>query len=79
MVDKRALVDSVTIQKQEDKDDWGKASYSDPLLLSNVRMHQALSTIQQEPRTRRIANQVFCLCTHNTVMCRLTTLTVAGF
>lgn len=37
MVDKRALVDSVTIQKQADKDDWGKESYSAPLLLSHVR------------------------------------------
>lgn len=37
MVDKRALVDSVTIQKRSEKDDWGKGLYSAPLLLSPVR------------------------------------------
>lgn len=37
MIDKRMLVDSVTIQKPAGKDGWGKESYSDPLLLSPVR------------------------------------------
>lgn len=37
MIDKRMLVDSVTIQKPASKDDWGKESYSTPLLLSFVR------------------------------------------
>lgn len=84
MVDKRALVDSVTIQKQADKDDWGKnliLTLFCYLLLDSTEttMRQALSTIQQGRRTPCIANQVSCLCIHNTVTCKLMTPTERDF
>lgn len=37
MIDKRLLIDSVEIKKDEGKDGWGKGSYSEPILLSPVR------------------------------------------
>ena len=36
-IDKRTLIDSVTIQKVGSKDDWGKKTFLPPVLLSPVR------------------------------------------
>ena len=36
-IDKRTLIDSVTIQKVGSKDDWGKKTFLPPVVLSPVR------------------------------------------
>lgn len=43
MIDKRMLVDTVTIQKTSDVDKWGKETYSDPIILKNVRFDRSVS------------------------------------
>ncbi len=43
MIDKRMLVDTVTIQKPTDTDKWGKVTYSDPIILKNVRFDRSVS------------------------------------
>lgn len=43
MIDKRMLIDSVTIQKPIEKDDWGKETYSEPLLLSPCKFDRSIS------------------------------------
>nr|DAE55435.1 MAG TPA: Minor capsid protein [Caudoviricetes sp.] len=43
MIDKRMLPDSVKIQKPTGKDDWGKETYSEPLLLSPCKFDRVLS------------------------------------
>ena len=43
MIDKRLLVDSVKIQKLQEKDKWGKEVYEKPLLLSPVRFDRVFS------------------------------------
>lgn len=43
MIDKRMLVDTVTIQKPASVDKWGKETYSDPITLKNVRFDRSVS------------------------------------
>nr|DAP40211.1 MAG TPA: Minor capsid protein [Caudoviricetes sp.] len=43
MIDKRMLVDTVTIQKPAETDKWGKETYSDPITLKNVRFDRSTS------------------------------------
>lgn len=43
MIDKRMLVDTVTIQKTSDVDKWGKETYSDPITLKYVRFDRSVS------------------------------------
>ena len=43
MIDKRMLVDTVTIQKPAEVDKWGKETYSDPITLKNVRFDRSTS------------------------------------
>lgn len=43
MIDKRMLVDTVTIQKPADTDKWGKVTYSDPIILKYVRFDRSVS------------------------------------
>lgn len=45
MIDKRMLVDTVTIQKLSDVDKWGKETYSDPIILKHVRFDRSVSHI----------------------------------
>ena len=41
MIDKRMLVDTVTIQKPAELDGWGKQTYSDPVTLKHVRFDRS--------------------------------------
>lgn len=43
MIDKRLLVDEVTIAKVESDDKWGKASYAEPITLSPIRFDRSLT------------------------------------
>lgn len=43
MIDKRMLVDTVTIQKPASVDRWGKETYSDPITLKDVRFDRSVS------------------------------------
>ena len=43
MIDKRMLVDTVTIQKPDESDKWGKETYSDPITLKYVRFDRSVS------------------------------------
>lgn len=43
MIDKRMLVDTVTIQKPASVDKWGKETYSDHITLKNVRFDRSTS------------------------------------
>lgn len=43
MIDKRMLVDTVTIQKPAETDKWGKETYSDPITLKYVRFDRSTS------------------------------------
>lgn len=43
MIDKRMLVDTVTIQKPASVDKWGKETYSDPITLKHVRFDRSVS------------------------------------
>lgn len=43
MIDKRMLVDTVTIQKPASVDEWGKKTYSEPITLKNVRFDRSVS------------------------------------
>lgn len=42
MLDKRLLVDSVTVRKVLSVDKWGKQLYSEPILLKNVRFDRGI-------------------------------------
>ena len=42
MIDKRMLVDIVTIQKVKSKDKWGKPEYDDPITLKDVKFDQSI-------------------------------------
>ena len=42
MIDKRLLIDSVTVFLRAEKDEWGKKSYSEPIELSNIRFDRAI-------------------------------------
>lgn len=42
MIDKRLLVDTVTIAKAEEVDSWGKATYADPAALTSVRFDRSV-------------------------------------
>lgn len=42
MIDKRLLVDTVAIAKVEEVDDWGKATYAEPVTLTPVRFDRSL-------------------------------------
>lgn len=42
MIDKRLLVDTVTIAKVADVDSWGKATYAEPVTLSSVRFDRSI-------------------------------------
>lgn len=44
MIDKRMLVDFVTIQLEIDKDEWGSPVYGEPFTLSPVRFDRNLET-----------------------------------
>lgn len=41
MIDKRMLVDTVTIQKPAELDGWGKQTYSEPITLKHVRFDRS--------------------------------------
>lgn len=41
MIDKRMLVDTVTIQKPAELDGWGKQTYSEPVTLKYVRFDRS--------------------------------------
>lgn len=43
MIDKRMLVDTVTIQKPSTVDKWGKETFSEPIVLKNVRFDRSMS------------------------------------
>ncbi|MXQ49522.1 minor capsid protein [Streptococcus pneumoniae] len=45
MIDKRMLNDTVTIQKVEGKDKWGKETYSAPIVLSSVKFDRETSYV----------------------------------
>ena len=45
MIDKRMLVDTVTIQKPSSVDKWGKETFSEPITLKNVRFDRSMSHI----------------------------------
>lgn len=43
MIDKRLLIDSVTIEKVVERDDWGKERFDGLLVLSPVRFDRAIT------------------------------------
>lgn len=59
MIDKRLLIHSVTIEKVEGVDEWGKESYSKPLKLAPVRFDRSVETkhvdkVHNEEKTSKL-------------------------
>lgn len=60
MIDKRLLIDSVTMEEVVGRDEWGKESYGEPVALSPVRFDRAVTlTHGAKDETQRKPGVIF--------------------